>query len=63
MMRNLKLWLASRFCNDESGAVTVDWVMLTAAITLFGLGAGVIVTGSVPGLATKISTYVASQNP
>jgi Flp pilus assembly pilin Flp len=63
MMRNLKLPLTARFSNDESGAVTVDWVVLTAAVTLFGLGAGVIVTGSIPGLATKISTYIAAQNP
>jgi Flp pilus assembly pilin Flp len=32
--------LAQRFLNDESGAVTVDWVVLTAAIV--GLGIAVI---------------------
>lgn len=43
------------FRGDESGAVTVDWVVLTAAIV--GLGIAVIATvktGS-EGLATRIS--------
>ena len=28
------------FRNDEDGAVTVDWVVLTAAIVLLGLAVG-----------------------
>lgn len=32
----------SRFCKDEDGAVTVDWVVLTAAIV--GMGVVVITT-------------------
>ncbi len=32
----------SHFCQDEDGAVTVDWVVLTAAIV--GLGVAVIGT-------------------
>lgn len=39
-MRNV----AIRFLKDESGAVTVDWVVLTAAIV--GLGVAVIATVS-----------------
>ncbi|MBC7154028.1 MAG: hypothetical protein H5U19_05335 [Rhodobacteraceae bacterium] len=34
--------LIQNFRNDESGAVTVDWVVLTAAIV--GLGIAVIAT-------------------
>ena len=34
--------IISRFCKDEDGAVTVDWVVLTAAIV--GLGVIVITT-------------------
>ncbi len=34
--------LAIRFINNEDGAVTVDWVVLTAAIV--GLGVAVITT-------------------
>jgi hypothetical protein len=38
-MKLFKLW--NNFKNDESGAVTVDWVVLTAA--LVGLGLAVVV--------------------
>jgi len=34
--------LINEFCTDESGAVTVDWVVLTAAIV--GLGIAVVAT-------------------
>lgn len=51
----MKLFKLKKFQNDESGAVTVDWVVLTAAIV--GLGIAVITTvrGSTNGLATRIS--------
>lgn len=44
------------FSNDESGAVTVDWVVLTAAIV--GLGIAVIysVSGGVNNLGSQIAT-------
>jgi len=44
-MKLFKLW--KNFTTDESGAVTVDWVVLTAA--LVGLGLAVILAIS-PGL-------------
>ncbi|TNC70986.1 hypothetical protein FHG71_12405 [Rubellimicrobium roseum] len=31
-------FIVERFARDESGAVTVDWVVLTAAIALIGAG-------------------------
>ncbi len=43
---------------DEDGAVTVDWVVLTASIVMLGMAAAFTVTGSVPGLASKISTHI-----
>lgn len=37
------------FANDEAGAVTVDWVVLTAAV----VGLGAIVGGTIlPGIET-----------
>ncbi len=39
------------FANDESGAVTVDWVVLTAAI----IGLGVAVMTSVGAGATDLA--------
>lgn len=47
-----------KFVQDESGAVTVDWVVLTAVIC--GLGVGVIAT-VVPGVVSvgdKVGTAV-----
>ncbi len=47
--------LFKSFRNDEEGAVTVDWVVLTAAVVGLGIVAmGVINTG-VEGLTTDIS--------
>ncbi|ULB08618.1 pilus assembly protein [Cereibacter azotoformans] len=43
------------FRNDEDGAVTVDWVVLTAAIV--GLGIAVVTTVS-GGLKTAASSIV-----
>ncbi len=39
------------FLSSEDGAVTVDWVVLTAAI----IGLGIVVIGSVAGGATDVS--------
>ncbi|WP_210530202.1 hypothetical protein [Rubellimicrobium arenae] len=42
------------FLSDESGAVTVDWVVLTAAI----VGLGVLVLGSVRTGANDLATDI-----
>ena len=49
----LKIW------HDESGAVTVDWVVLTAAIV--GLGIAVLTSagGGTTALADKVSSSLA----
>ena len=44
------------FANDEAGAVTVDWVVLTAAI----VGLGIVVMNTVGGGITGLSTTVAA---
>lgn len=48
------------FVRDEAGAVTVDWVVLTAA--LVGLGVAVLTTvaGGATSLAGDINTTVGS---
>lgn len=50
----------SSFLQDDSGAVTVDWVVLTAAIV--GLGIAVITTigGGADSLATEVSSTFSS---
>jgi len=49
--------LAKNFKNDESGAVTVDWVVLTAAI----VGLGIAVLTSVSGGTTKLAGTISGE--
>ncbi len=63
---DMKLFnLVKNFRNDEDGAVTVDWVVLTAAIVGLGIvvmntvGSGLSTTAST--LSTSVSTAVGSQ--
>ena len=55
------LKLAKRFNKDEDGAVTVDWVVLTAAIVGLGIAVIASVREGVNTLGTTISETVASQ--
>jgi len=52
---NLKS-LINSFANDEAGAVTVDWVVLTAAIVGLGLAVIASVRTGTSDLATDIQT-------
>lgn len=47
------------FLNDESGAVTVDWVVLTAAIVGLGIAVVASVSGGMNTLADGVSTSLA----
>jgi Flp pilus assembly pilin Flp len=44
------------FRKDESGAVTVDWVVLTAAIVGLGIAVVASVRGGADRLASQIQT-------
>ncbi len=48
------------FRADEDGAVTVDWVVLTAAVVGLGVAGVAAVKGGVDGLATNINTGLTS---
>ena len=50
--------LFKSFKNDESGAVTVDWVVLTAAIVGLGLVVMTTVGTAIKDQATAIATEV-----
>ncbi|MBT8418595.1 MAG: hypothetical protein KJO42_14250 [Silicimonas sp.] len=54
--------LFNAFLKDESGAVTVDWVVLTAAIVGLGLAVLTSVSGGTTSLANKVSSHMASQS-
>ncbi|RSK36811.1 hypothetical protein EJA01_04505 [Rhodovulum iodosum] len=51
--------MLKNFRNDESGAVTVDWVVLTAAIVGLGIAVLATVETGVNTLATNISSEIA----
>ncbi len=50
------------FKNDESGAVTVDWVVLTAAIVGLGMVVMTTVGGGITGLGDAIVTDLGSRS-
>ncbi len=52
--------LFNAFLNDESGAVTVDWVVLTAAIVGLGIAVLTSVGGGTTTLADKVSSNLAN---
>ncbi len=49
------------FKKDEDGAVTVDWVVLTAAIVGLGIAVLAAVGGGTTSLSDKISSQLESQ--
>jgi Flp pilus assembly pilin Flp len=51
------------FRADEDGAVTVDWVVLTAAIVGLGIAVLTSVSGGAEQLATDISDELTSIDP
>ena len=59
-MKLLNLFKA--FKKDESGAVTVDWVVLTAAIVGLGMVVMTTVGPGVTDLGSKIVTDLGSTN-
>ena len=62
MMMTLKLRkLFKNFKSDESGAVTVDWVVLTAAIVGLGLVVMKTVGLGIETLGKKVQTDLSGQ--
>ena len=53
--------LANNFRNDESGAVTVDWVVLTAAIVGLGIAVYGVVSGGIADLSQDIDDQLSGQ--
>jgi hypothetical protein len=54
--------LAKKFNENEEGAVTVDWVVLTAAVVGLGVAALAAVKKGTGSLTTKINNYLSSQD-
>jgi Flp pilus assembly pilin Flp len=52
-----------RFSRDEDGAVTVDWVVLTAAIVGLAVVAFGTIKDETTGLTTRIATEIGEVSP
>ncbi|WP_298257628.1 pilus assembly protein [uncultured Litoreibacter sp.] len=53
--------LIKNFAADESGAVTVDWVVLTAAIVSLGIAVMASVSNGLETLSGDIETQLTTQ--
>ena len=53
--------IISRYRDDESGAVTVDWVVLTAAIVGIAIAVLAVIRTGVESTGTKINNVLTSQ--
>jgi Flp pilus assembly pilin Flp len=58
--QKMKLFKLKSFKDDESGAVTVDWVVLTAALVIIGGTVVGIVKNGMNNLASDIDSALSS---
>lgn len=54
----MNLYYCKSLCGDESGAVTVDWVVLTATLVVIAGATALAVNEQTQGLAGEIETYL-----
>ncbi len=54
--------MLKNFINDEAGAVTVDWVVLTAALVGLGLAVMGVVAGGIGNVAADINEDLMQAN-
>ena len=54
--------LAKTFRNDEDGAVTVDWVVLTAAVVGLGIAVLTQVSSGTKKVTENVSTHLNGTN-
>ena len=50
------------FLKDHSGAVTIDWVVITAAVVGLGIAVMTSIGGGTMTLADSVSSYVADES-
>ena len=55
--------LIKNFRKDENGAVTVDWVVLTAAVVALAAAAYSAISDGSLALTDETSTFIESQSP
>ena len=57
------LKLINKFRNDEDGAVTVDWVVLTAAVVALAGAAYTSIETGADNLTTSTGTFIEGKDP
>ncbi|MEQ8368584.1 MAG: hypothetical protein RIB61_17945 [Roseicyclus sp.] len=55
--------MIKNFVQSESGAVTVDWVVLTAALVGLGLAVMAVVSGGIEDLSGEIQASLVTADP
>jgi Flp pilus assembly pilin Flp len=50
-----------KFLKDQSGAVTVDWVVMTAAVVGIGIATAAVVSDGMDSLSDDVSTQLTDQ--
>ncbi len=58
--RELEMKLFAKFAKDESGAVTVDWVVLTAAIVGIAIAVLTVIAGGINTASNAIDDELES---
>jgi hypothetical protein len=48
------------FARDDSGAITVDWVVLTAGVVALGGLAVAAITGNMGNVGAKVNSHLSS---
>jgi len=54
----MKMMQIHEFLRREDGAVTVDWVVLTASIVALGTMVGAVIWSNTGNAATQVATYI-----
>lgn len=58
-VRPMKKYLAS-FAQDETGAITVDWVVITAAVVVLAMAVGLTVATGAGNLSAEVGDSLSS---
>ncbi len=53
----------SEFLSSDSGAVTVDWTVITAAIVGLGIASYTVIMPGISDLSTDVATFLGDQEP
>jgi hypothetical protein len=57
----MKMRKLESFVSGEDGAITVDWVVLTASLVGLGIAAMTAVTGNLDTVGDQVDNFLSSQ--